>query len=335
MTDQTNTETQETQVATEASAQADTPAVDSSATTQTTTETPVAEDQGGDTSASGDVSSAEADAPAQEVAASETVDTPADTPADDIPATETPVQSETADTTASAPAEEETNAVEQDVSTGTAASAEPETAVDNSTTNTTTDEPVATTPTPAPAPVSVTSSVSVPPSVIDIPGIAVKAGKVTSAALSGVPEVDAIIENVPAANKAIFARLADYARLMAPKRPVSVTDGARQQVSMFRTIQNLINNEENNFSELFTALLKFINHHRDGVFHDTHVFRFYENMVLNSDELKAFTNIMHVLRAMADPSTRALASKSINFQRALQFGLTDRGRSKITDYFKL
>lgn len=330
MTDQTNTETQEAQVATDTPAQTDTPAVEESTTTQSTTETPAAEDQGSDTAASGDVSSTETDAPAQEVAATETADTSADTPS-----AETPVQNETVDETVSTPTEEAADPVEQDVSAGTAASAEPETAADNSTTNTTTDEPAATTPTPAPAPVSVTSSVSVPPSVIDIPGIAVKAGKVTSAALSGVPEVDAIIENVPAANKAIFARLADYARLMAPKRPVSVTDGARQQVSMFRTIQNLINNEENNFSELFTALLKFINHHRDGVFHDTHVFRFYENMVLNSDELKAFTNIMHVLRAMADPSTRALASKSINFQRALQFGLTDRGRSKITDYFKL
>jgi hypothetical protein len=312
MTDQTNTETQEAQVATDTPAQTDTPVVEESTTTQSTTETPAAEDQGSDTAASGDVSSTETDAPAQEVEATET-----------------------ADTTVSTPTEEAADPVEQDVSTDTAASAEPETAVDNSTTNTTTDEPAATTPTPAPAPVSVTSSVSVLPSVIDIPGIAVKAGKVTAATLSGIPEVDAIIENVPAANKAIFARLADYARLMAPKRPVSVTDGARQQVSMFRTIQNLINNEENNFSELFTALLKFIHHHRDGVFHDTHVFRFYENMVLNSDELKAFTNIMHVLRAMADPSTRALASKSINFQRALQFGLTDRGRSKITDYFKL
>lgn len=150
--------------------------------------------------------------------------------------------------------------------------------------------------------------------------------------ISGVAEVDEIIKDVPAANQAIFGILANYAYEMQPNRPVSTERGSKLQVALYKTVVNLINREETGFDSLFRGLLKFIQVHREGIFHELHLFRFMESVALTSDERRAFQNLMHLLREIANPVSRKQMLKQIDIERALRYGLVERGRQKVINF---
>lgn len=198
--------------------------------------------------------------------------------------------------------------------------------------------PVAPTPAPAPVvapvPVSVAPAAPAQPAAPEVPKAkAVLVDGTTTP--TGFAEVDALLKGIPESSLQIFSRLTEYARLMAPGRPIAIDDGVRQQVSFYRTLQGLINREEDNFNKMFAAFLKFVEIHSKGVFHDTHAFRFVQNLTLDEDNLKGFNNLMYMVKTLAPVQTRTHALKQLSFEKALQFGITDRGRQKVQNFFQV
>lgn len=143
-----------------------------------------------------------------------------------------------------------------------------------------------------------------------------------------------ILTGVPAASQNDITRIRMYCQTMAPKKPVTLRVGATEQSTLYRSIQNIINRQENYFKELFTALLAiFAAEGVDGALSDRYRNRFMEHVNLSKADRKAFEQLTHMLSMLANTSTRAVAMKQINLERALDSGLTAEGQRRVLQYF--
>jgi hypothetical protein len=131
----------------------------------------------------------------------------------------------------------------------------------------------------------------------------------------------------------LLQQLSDYMEAMAPRAPITVSAGSRQQVVLYRMITRMINTLDEDFNLVFTTFLRLFSEHADGVFSETHVFRFMEHIALGSDEIKTFQRLLNLFKNVADPKGRAAGLKMTDFSKTLEFGITDEGRSRILGYF--
>lgn len=127
--------------------------------------------------------------------------------------------------------------------------------------------------------------------------------------------------------------IVSYMRVMAPGKAITPTDGARQQVILYRTLQNAINGVQPNFRLLFATILKLIDGDSKGAFSGTHAFRFTDMMVLSAEDRQGFMRLMNLLLTGAAVDGRQAAMRHVDFQRSLTYGVTDEGRARILSFF--
>lgn len=124
-----------------------------------------------------------------------------------------------------------------------------------------------------------------------------------------------------------------YIEAMKPGKVVTPTEGARQQVVLYRTLQNIINGEQPNFKLLFATVLKIVDENSKTVFSGTHIFRFIDHVVLNAEDRQAFLRIVNLMMTGAAVDGRQAAMRHVDFQRSLQYGVTEEGRVRIHSFF--
>ena len=164
--------------------------------------------------------------------------------------------------------------------------------------------------------------------------VVVEAAVPVSANASTNEQLASILKDVPVAHQIDISRIQAYLERMAPKRPVDAKTVVNEQVALYRSIQNIVNRQEQYFTQLFTALLFIFKvEGKTGALSDRYRARGMENITLHAGDRKAFLNITQVLHMLADPKSREVAMGQVNFERALENGLTAEGRKRVLDYF--
>lgn len=132
-----------------------------------------------------------------------------------------------------------------------------------------------------------------------------------------------------------FNNLASYIEEMRPKKVNPLPAALRQQQSLYSTILGICNRLEDDFYPVWTALLAVFQEHRDGVFHERYVNRHMDNINLGTSEIAAFQNLLNLIRLTADPRSRALGLKQVDFTRTLQHALTDAARARLGNFYEV
>lgn len=153
--------------------------------------------------------------------------------------------------------------------------------------------------------------------------------------VTGIPDADRVLKNVPAAHQIGIQRLLEYCVKMNPSKPIEIQEGVKAQVALFRIIQNTINREDTYFRQLFAAILALFAYEKTGVFKEENVFRFMDSITLNDVERKAFTRLINLVKLLGPKESRAVALKQVNFTSSLQYGLTDEGRQRVLGFFNV
>lgn len=146
-------------------------------------------------------------------------------------------------------------------------------------------------------------------------------------------QLDLILKTVPAAYQIDINRIMIYLERMAPKRPINAAAGAKEQAALYRSIQNIINRQEQYFTQLFSAVLAIFKSEMKGALGDRYRLRFLESIELGIGDRKAFNNLTHLLYIAADPASRDKALETISMERALENGLTAEGRDRVLKFF--
>lgn len=144
-----------------------------------------------------------------------------------------------------------------------------------------------------------------------------------------------ILKDVPAAYQVDIQRMKTYVVDMDPKKPIDPKKGAANQAALYRSIQGVINRQEQYFTPLFTAMLRLIKGNLKSVFHELNRHRFMEEVALSASDRQAMLNLVTLLCLIADPKGRALAVKTIDINKALESGLTAQGVQRVMDYLNV
>lgn len=135
---------------------------------------------------------------------------------------------------------------------------------------------------------------------------------------------------------AAFAELENYLVQMAPGKQMEWEQGARYQVSLYRTLQLIINQIDKDFELVFGTLLA--TYHEFGMGRGAlgpqHLFRFTGMINMSADDIKGFHKVNHLLLMLADPEQRAQNIKHVDFNAQLAHGLSDDGRRRVLSFFK-
>lgn len=129
------------------------------------------------------------------------------------------------------------------------------------------------------------------------------------------------------------ASLEDYITNMDPKRPISASEGAAWQVRLWRLIQGVMKKEGSDFHAYYGDMLKKINEHRDGVFHERSVFRFFDTIALPAQERTNFQNMLHLMITTADPAKRNHSIKQVDLAKVTQGFRDEQTRQKLESFY--
>jgi hypothetical protein len=144
---------------------------------------------------------------------------------------------------------------------------------------------------------------------------------------------DVSTADVTLAGQMILNTVNEYAQKMKPERLVTQAEGMRQQVSLCNAIFLAINTRDTDFKPVLTAILTILHRERDAAFRETHLFRYWDNVALSKTQRRGFEKIITLLKTLADPKTRQVALRQVDFEWLLQYGLTEKGRTRFAAYF--
>lgn len=146
-----------------------------------------------------------------------------------------------------------------------------------------------------------------------------------------------LLDSVPPAYRYPLTRIYDYIERMDPSKRENEEMGSGEQVALYRSIVNIIDGKEEYFQPMFTALLRLFNTYNGPrqVFHDYNCSRYMQVVTLNTDERKAFNNLICFLKLMANPENRHVVARTTDHTRLLAYGLTDTGRNRVVSFLDL
>jgi hypothetical protein len=188
------------------------------------------------------------------------------------------------------------------------------------------------TPTPVVAPAPISAPVSaVPAEQAPVVNVAVVGANSTAEDVKR--HIENLMKDASIPAKIVLNTINEYLDKMKPGMPISVKDGTQQQVNFYQALISAINTLEADFRPTLTAILALFHHHREGALRETHVFRFVQHVPLSKEHRKGFEKIVTLLKTLADPKSRQAVLKQIDFQPLLEYGLTEKGRTRFTAYF--
>lgn len=144
---------------------------------------------------------------------------------------------------------------------------------------------------------------------------------------------EADLAQLSPAPRAALQTIHAYLEAMKPGKPVSIEEGSRHQIALYRAISTIMNNTEDEFSKAFSLLLKTFEQHKDGALHERHVFRFFEHMTLPEPDRRAFQRLLNMVKVLAPVKGRELAMKQVDFTSSLAHGVTERTRQRVLAFF--
>lgn len=137
----------------------------------------------------------------------------------------------------------------------------------------------------------------------------------------------------------LLASFNEYAEVMNPRRPTTVSAGISYQRRLFRTIQSIINDlEGKDFDVVFGNVLAQIEANTTGAFADLAVFRHLElrEMNLVPVDRRSFRDILNFLLKIAPLKSRAFVAKQVNLDATFAGNaFSEDGRQRVQNYCRI
>ena len=130
--------------------------------------------------------------------------------------------------------------------------------------------------------------------------------------------------------------LQEYATVMNPRRPMTLSQGISYQRRLFRAIQAVINDlDGEDFEIVFGNFLAMIAKNETGAFNDLAVFRHLDVKELNlvPTDRRSFRDILNFLLKIAPLQSRAYVAKQVNLDATFAgTAFSEEGRQRVQNY---
>jgi len=147
------------------------------------------------------------------------------------------------------------------------------------------------------------------------------------------PQEAEIEQSIPEHLSELNNMLKTYTEDMKPRVPVNNDAGAAKNYTLWKTLEDIINLEDNTlFKEKYKLVNKYFNDYKDGAFGPIYLFRFSEYWRWSTDELDAFHRLLNIIVLTCDPTKRQEGLKQVDLNKALSEGFTEQARQNITNF---
>lgn len=127
--------------------------------------------------------------------------------------------------------------------------------------------------------------------------------------------------------------LQNYANQMSPAMRLTAHVGAAMQLSLFRTLMRVVTIQGDKFAPLWSAVLAFAFEHRNDLWSDRYINRFVSDMGSSVTDLRNFEKLRHVIAMTADPQSRAVAVKNMDFASILKFMTNAQAQQNLLGFY--
>ncbi len=134
--------------------------------------------------------------------------------------------------------------------------------------------------------------------------------------------------------KQVMLRLEAFIKDMAIGKPQDSVTGARHQISLYRNLLRAVTDVDQDFPILWNLILaKFKEQGEVGVFDNSHLFRFFEDMTgLSRTEQRQFRNLLNMLQVTASVKSREHALKQFSLHSAIE-GLPGIAQERLLAFY--
>lgn len=148
-------------------------------------------------------------------------------------------------------------------------------------------------------------------------------------------EFKKMIASLSPAAQSPLLRIFEYTQLMKPGMINTPAEGVRNQVNLYRSILTVINSLGEEFDAAYNVLLRIAYQFETAAFGELYIFRFMDQLTLSAEGRKGFARILNLIKATAEPSSRAAVVRQINMDATLQYDVSEIGKQNIYNYYKL
>lgn len=132
--------------------------------------------------------------------------------------------------------------------------------------------------------------------------------------------------------KMVISSLRTYVETMKPGKPTNEKEGTAAQINLFRLFQNITRQDES-FKECMDLMIEFFREYKDGSMHEHYAFRFTEFMTISSEQIKAFTYMVNLLKIAASAKSKKDVQRMVDVSRSINETYTEEQRQRVVAYF--
>lgn len=146
-------------------------------------------------------------------------------------------------------------------------------------------------------------------------------------------------DSLPAINRSnllsLVERLEIYAEKMQPGLPVDARDGATNQRNLWTAIKWALERPADEFTLLYTELLMFVHVHRDSIFSERYIYRFFDHLSLGNGDRRNFERILNLVISTSNPATRRLVVQQLDIRQIMRDMRNEQLTEKVAAYYVL
>lgn len=136
--------------------------------------------------------------------------------------------------------------------------------------------------------------------------------------------------------KLVVQWMDEYLAIMGPGSVHTENEGIRQQSNMLQLLTTMVNAvPEEDFKRCMDYVCAKFREHSDSTLHELNALRYIENVVMDVNSRNAWQRLVMFFREFSDFTKHADAKRSININWCLELGLTDEGRNRLLNYFRI
>ncbi len=124
-----------------------------------------------------------------------------------------------------------------------------------------------------------------------------------------------------------------YVAKMGAAVPVNPIHGAQHQQGLFKHIESMLKLDGMVFTRAWSDFLAKVHAERDGAFHESRVFRFFDQIKLDTEQSRVFQNLLHLVIHTADPKGRQTALKHLDLGSVTKGIAVPGATDKIIGYY--
>lgn len=124
-----------------------------------------------------------------------------------------------------------------------------------------------------------------------------------------------------------------YCQQMAPGKPLSDEEGARQQVALWRLIESVLRKEGEDFAYSFGKLLSLMDRERQGVLHERLRYRFFGALPLGREDARNFESILSALITLSNGQERQFRLKQVDLARVFRQYPDKAAEARVIEFF--